>query len=412
MKLILCAIGLLALLINPVNAATGKDFYNGKTVKWIVAVAPGGGFDFYARLFARHMQKALPESKFVVINRPGAGHRIGVNLIYASKPNGLTIGSFGTNVAYSQIMKLKGNKFDLNKMSWIGKAATDVKLLLVGANSEYKTWKDILESKRKIKWSSNAMNSGSWNGAILLSQAFNLNYRIIAGYQGAEIALGMMRNETDIRFMGAGSALELVRNGQGRIVLRFGDSKNFGPELNSVTNAKNVATTDTQKTLVEMYSLYGQLSRTVAGPPGIIPDRLKTLRQVFLEAANSSALRAQAKKVGRPIDPVGGEETAALVRAILKQPPEVTKMLKDMNKVKFAQPSVVSAGKVIKTKKRGRRITIDMNGKKVTAKVSGARTKVYVNGKRVKRKKIKVGMDCVFHWPKLNSEATKIDCKN
>ncbi|MCZ6482972.1 MAG: hypothetical protein O6757_06980, partial [Alphaproteobacteria bacterium] len=47
---------------GPAAAATGADYYNGKTVTWIVATSPGGGHDFFARLMSRHMEKALPGS--------------------------------------------------------------------------------------------------------------------------------------------------------------------------------------------------------------------------------------------------------------------------------------------------------------------------------------------------------------
>jgi len=33
-------------------AQTGADFYKGKTVTYIVATAPGGGYDLYGRLTA------------------------------------------------------------------------------------------------------------------------------------------------------------------------------------------------------------------------------------------------------------------------------------------------------------------------------------------------------------------------
>ena len=65
---------------------TGVDFYKGKTVTYIVATAPGGGYDSYGRLVAEYMQRYLPGSTFVVKNMPGAGHLIGTNAIYASKP--------------------------------------------------------------------------------------------------------------------------------------------------------------------------------------------------------------------------------------------------------------------------------------------------------------------------------------
>jgi hypothetical protein len=41
---------------------TGADFYKGKTVTYIVATPPGGGYDFYGRLIAEYMQKHLPGS--------------------------------------------------------------------------------------------------------------------------------------------------------------------------------------------------------------------------------------------------------------------------------------------------------------------------------------------------------------
>src|SRR3990170_6828095 len=84
-------------------AETGKDFYKGKTVRWIIATGTGGGHDHYARLFARHMEAALPGSTFVNVNKPGAGHVIGANLIYVAKPDGLTIGNFSTGLIYAQI---------------------------------------------------------------------------------------------------------------------------------------------------------------------------------------------------------------------------------------------------------------------------------------------------------------------
>ena len=56
---------------TPGLAQQGADFYKGKTVTYIVATAPGGGYDTYGRLVAEYMQKHLPGSTFVVKNMPG-----------------------------------------------------------------------------------------------------------------------------------------------------------------------------------------------------------------------------------------------------------------------------------------------------------------------------------------------------
>jgi len=59
------------------QAQDGAEFFNGKTVTYVVATEPGGGYDTNGRLVAEFMQKHLPGSTFVVRNMPGAGHIIG-----------------------------------------------------------------------------------------------------------------------------------------------------------------------------------------------------------------------------------------------------------------------------------------------------------------------------------------------
>src|SRR4051794_9771265 len=128
-------VGLLGCL-PPVALAEGPaDYFKGKTVSYVVATAPGGGYDTYGRLVAEFMQKHLPGSTFVVRNVPGAGTVIGTNMIFAAKPDGLTIGTFNTGLIYSQMVQNEGVRFDLTKMSWIGKAASDGRAILVSRTS-------------------------------------------------------------------------------------------------------------------------------------------------------------------------------------------------------------------------------------------------------------------------------------
>jgi hypothetical protein len=51
-----------------------KSFYAGKTVNLYVGFSPGGSYDFYARLFARHIGKHIPGNPNVVVHTmTGAG---------------------------------------------------------------------------------------------------------------------------------------------------------------------------------------------------------------------------------------------------------------------------------------------------------------------------------------------------
>jgi tripartite-type tricarboxylate transporter receptor subunit TctC len=391
------------------DAATGKDFFKGKTVKWIVATGPGGGHDYYARLFARHMEKALPGSTFVIVNRPGAGHVIGANLVYTARPDGLTLGNFSTGLVYAQIQKLKGIRFDLSKMSWIGKGASDIRVISVAKNSEFKTFDDMVKTKRAIKFSASGVGSGAYQDSFMFGEAWGVPYRIINGYQGAESALGMMRGETDALFGGLSSGMDYVRAGQTRVILRFGATAQFKDLMKAIPDGTDLAKTEQQKALARLMVTYGQLSRIVTGPPKIVPDRLKALRVAFMEAANSPAMIKEAAVSHREIEAADGETTAKLVNDMLDQPPEIVAMLTALTKVKAVM--VKHEGPVSAVKDGGRSIVIKHQGKDLTAKVSGSRTEIKVNGAKAKRDAVKVGMTCTFTWPKVNSEAKLIDCK-
>ncbi len=73
-------------------------------------------------------------------NLPGAGHIIGANTLYKSKPDGLTIGTFNTGLIYAQILQRDGIQFDLNEFSWIGKAATDPRVMVLSNNSGFESF--------------------------------------------------------------------------------------------------------------------------------------------------------------------------------------------------------------------------------------------------------------------------------
>ena len=63
-----------ALFALPANADAVADFYQGKTVTLVVGYGPGGGYDVYARLVARHLGRHMPGNPTVVVqNMPGAG---------------------------------------------------------------------------------------------------------------------------------------------------------------------------------------------------------------------------------------------------------------------------------------------------------------------------------------------------
>ena len=60
-------------LLQTLASGTTHEFYNGKAVRIVVGYAPGAGYDFYARVLARHVGKHIPGNPTAIVeNMPWA----------------------------------------------------------------------------------------------------------------------------------------------------------------------------------------------------------------------------------------------------------------------------------------------------------------------------------------------------
>ncbi len=303
--------------------ANGEDHFKGKTVNYIVATAPGGNYDTYGRLIAEYMQRHLPGSTFIVRNMPGAGHLIGANALYASKPDGLTIGTFNTGLIYTQLAGHKGIKFDLKDMSWIGKASTDPRVLVVAAQSPIKTFKDIAASKETLNFATSGPGGANYVEILGLAATLKLPIKMLSGYNGTEDQLAMRRGEI-VGTIASRSAFEhFVKNGYGRYVAQFGGAEKDVPQMSGLVSEEEASR------LVQLITVQGDIGRLTAAPPAVPAPVLATLRAAYRKALEDPDLNARAKKSDMPIEPAYGEDVAKAVAAALQQPPRVVELLKD-----------------------------------------------------------------------------------
>jgi len=96
-----------------VAGATGAADYPVKPVRFIVALAPGGGTDFVARVLAGRLSETWGQ-QVVVDNRPGAGSIIGAELVAKAVPDGYTL-LLGTNSLLTQPSLFKNLPYDVTK---------------------------------------------------------------------------------------------------------------------------------------------------------------------------------------------------------------------------------------------------------------------------------------------------------
>jgi tripartite-type tricarboxylate transporter receptor subunit TctC len=102
--------------------AQSPPFYQGKTIRILVATDSGGLYDLWARLFAKHMPKHIAGNpNMIVQNMPGAGGLAATNYLYGmTKADGLTVGMFQGHRYMQQLTGVEEVKFDLRKFNWIG----------------------------------------------------------------------------------------------------------------------------------------------------------------------------------------------------------------------------------------------------------------------------------------------------
>jgi tripartite-type tricarboxylate transporter receptor subunit TctC len=397
------ALAAAALAAAPALAQSGKDFFNGKTMTYIVATAPGGGYDTYGRLVSKYLEKHLELDKVLVKNMPGAGHIIGANFINASEPDGLTIGTFNTGLIYAQLVGREGIQFDLTNMSWIGKAAAETRVLVVGDHTEFETFEDLRNADRPLKLAVAGIGSASFTETRLMARAFNLDLEVLPGYSGTEDAMAIMREEVDGTFASMSSYEPFVEQGEGRFLVGVG-----GEAKEGIPQARDLVEDEIGEALVAVIESQATLARFTAGPPGIPEDRLEALREAYLASLSDPEFLAETEKLGIPVEPMGGEEVEQAVRAALDRPPEVTQVIAKLLEVEIPTETVeVSLSGV---QDEGREITFDKDGEETTVSISGSRTTVKIDGAEAKRASLAAGMSCTVTYAPDGGEASLVDC--
>jgi tripartite-type tricarboxylate transporter receptor subunit TctC len=399
-------LGLGAAFIGPAAAQNAADFFKGKTITYIVATAPGGGYDLYGRLVSEYMQKYLPGSTIIVKNVPGAGNIVGTNLLYASKPDGLTIGTFNTGLIYAQMIGREGIRFDITKMSWIGKASSDPRVITINAKSPIKNFADFVASKEPQNFSTGGIGGSAYIETVMLTEALKLPVKMLSGYYGGDDYGAMRRGEVIGTIASRSTWEQFVHNGYGRFNAQIGGTTTDVPQLRDlVPNASPSA-----KALIALVQSQGDLQRFTAGPPGIPKERLDALRKAYKQALEDPELQAKAAKLDRPVDPAYGDEVLEAVKVALNQPPETVALLKQTLAAGEGTAPPTVKGAVAEWDGRAKIAIKADDGDIFKAEISGSRTEITIGGQKSPRENIKVGMQCTIQAPS-GGEAKSLDCK-
>jgi len=396
--------GLASLGVVNAPSATAQGFYKGKKIKMIVRSNPGGGYDFYGRLLARHMPKYIPgKPKMIVINMPGAGGIVAANyMANRAKKDGTEIAILTRELALSQRTGAVGVKYDLKKLNALGSAASSTFLIAMGKNQPIQTYKQLKASKKKVRFAATGPGAGSYQyPALLKLDGFKI--KIISGFSGGENRfLAIERGDVH----GTANSYESTRKAikeLGLIPILYNGAPHPALKVPHIGELLS----DQGKALAALLGAPLAAGRPFFTTGNVPADRLKTLRAAFKSALHDKDLLKEAKRAKRNVAWTAPTLMEKINAEILGASDKVIALYKAGAKKKYVKHTT----QITKIKKKGKRIYFVYKGKKIKVKVSGKRTKVMIKGKKVKRKKLKVGMNCKFKFPGAGGEAKYIKCK-
>ena len=319
-----------------VSSSRAQDFYADRNLKMIVTYNPGGGYDAYSRVIARHLSRHIPgEPNIIVQNMPGAAGVIGASYLYRIAPrDGSTVGGLGpTQMIRQAVGGGPDLKFEADKFNWLAAAnGGDVMACIVRSGLGVKNLDDAVKRSEPLIIGATAPNSSTATWAKVYKELLGANFKIISGYGGTTgIRAAMDRGELDGGCWQWSSisvtAGPMLSDGSALVFTQLGMKK--APTLAEVENALE-RTKGTDRAVLTALLAETALGRPYAAPPDVPADRVQILRNGFMKTFEDPKFLEDAKRLGLQIDPIGGEELQKLVNELAALPEQTKERAKKL----------------------------------------------------------------------------------
>lgn len=326
-------------------ATTGAAFHadaNGlaehfakKTVTILIPYGPGGVYDKYGQLFARHMEKFIPGAPTVIVQHmPGAGGAKATNYAYnVMQKQGFNMFTPLDNTVINQLLRPEKLRFDAREFRWVGSSAQTNIILVVRSAKGVKSVEDWVASGTELIGSSSGIASTSTMMPNYMFAALGVKGRVVAGYKGSKAAImAMEQGEADMsgfNWMAWSSIVPHWFEGDKPFALpiaQVGIVKD--PELPDVPMLEDLVP-ESFKPGARFLGSLGPIGRGLALPPGVPAEIVAALRDAFDRMNADPAFAADVKKHGLRLQPTSGAELQKMVDAAFESAsPEVVAMVR------------------------------------------------------------------------------------
>jgi tripartite-type tricarboxylate transporter receptor subunit TctC len=320
------------LAAQPARAQTVEDFYKGKSITLVVGNGPGGGFDVFGRLLARHIGRYVPGIPGVIVqNMPGAGSLVAANYLYNLAPkDGTTFGLIARNMPLLGLLGGNSNvRFDPHRFTWLGSSSNfsnDAYVLIVRKDARVRSVEDALRPGGPALVLGGTADGGSSRDVPkILQDTLGLNMKLVVGYRdSAGIYLAMESGEVNGR-MNELSSIKSTRpgwlapEGDFKLLIQYARATRL-PSLPEVPTARELAPNDNARALIQFTEAPFTMAWPYAAPPGLPTDRAAALQHAFAAAHRDPQFLAEAKTAGLDVTLVSADELRRGIEELSRAP--------------------------------------------------------------------------------------------
>jgi len=302
-----------------------RDDFAGRTIRWIVPQAPGGGYDAYSRLIAPFYADKL-SAEAVVENIVGAGGSVGANVLKHARPDGTTVGLMNASgIVVASMLGDANTPSPVTDFAILGRVARTPQIWASGKGSGLLNMYDVLTVARRRPLLFGIQDVGSTNFAGISVGSFlmGLDYEVVAGYPGTAAAvMAALRGEVDLIGFTFESVLNWIDAGDLKPVLQLSDAPiSPQPSLEGVSllggpnglaerRARELGQ-DTDQARDDAGALASvlNLGRVVVAPAGLEPGVFECLEATLYETLTDPDLEKAAAQANWTLDVARAEVT-------------------------------------------------------------------------------------------------------
>jgi tripartite-type tricarboxylate transporter receptor subunit TctC len=297
-----------------------------KTVTLYIGFGPGGGYDFYGRMVARHLGRHLPGAPTVVAsNMPGVSSILLANFMTDIAPkDGSAIAIVNQSIALAEAMETSGVRFKSANFNWIGRATTSTEITVMWHTSAVKTIADAMTIAAPIAGS--GPGASGFDYPMVLDNVIGTKFNVIPGYPStAAMLLAMERGETE----GSFASWNTIKTGKPEwlagklinIVVQYAIERH--PELPAVPTMVELGRTADDRQILSLYASAGAIGRSFFLPPGVSPAVVQTVRTAFEAMLKDPEFLADVEKTHADFDPLPGDKLQQLIAGAGSLSPEL-----------------------------------------------------------------------------------------